>query len=63
MFKEVNIHPNIDYIENTIKKDIATNQDEGLIEVYRRIRPGDLATADNAKSLIHSMFLILIVMI
>ncbi|NLZ97060.1 MAG: DNA-directed RNA polymerase subunit beta [Candidatus Magasanikbacteria bacterium] len=56
LFKEVNIHPNIDYIENTIKKDIATNQDEGLIEVYRRIRPGDLATADNAKSLIHSMF-------
>ncbi len=56
LFKEVNIHPNIDYIENTIKKDIAINQDEGLIEVYRRIRPGDLATADNAKSLIHSMF-------
>ncbi len=56
LFKDVNIHPNIDYIEETLKKDPATNQDEGLIEVYRRIRPGDLATADNAKSLIHSMF-------
>lgn len=56
LFEHVNNHPNIDYIEETLKKDAATNEDEGLIEVYRRIRPGDLATADNAKSLIHSMF-------
>ena len=55
-FEDVNNHPNIDYIESTIKKDIATNEEEGLIEVYKRIRPGDLATADNAKSLIHAMF-------
>ena len=40
----------------TFKKDIAKNPDEGLIEVYKRIRPGDLATADNAKSLIYAMF-------
>lgn len=56
LFKDVNNHPNIDYIEATLKKDAASNQDEGLIEVYKRIRPGDLATADNAKSLVHSMF-------
>ncbi len=55
-FQDVNTHPNIDYIESTLKKDIASNEDEGLIEVYKRIRPGDLATADNAKSLIHAMF-------
>ena len=55
-FEEVNNHPNIDYIETTLKKDASTNEDEGLIEVYKRIRPGDLATADNAKSLIHAMF-------
>jgi len=56
MFKGVNNHPSIDYIDATIKKDIAKSQDEGLIEVYKRIRPGDLATADNAKSLIFAMF-------
>ena len=56
LFTDVNNHPNIDYIENTLKKDAASNEDEGLIEVYRRIRPGDLATSDNAKSLIHAMF-------
>jgi len=55
-FKDVNIHPNIDYIDATIKKDVSSSVDEGLIEVYKRIRPGDLATADNAKSLIHAMF-------
>ncbi len=56
LFKEVNNHPNIDFIEATLKKDISTTEDEGLIEVYKRIRPGDLATADNARGLIHSMF-------
>jgi DNA-directed RNA polymerase subunit beta len=55
-FEGVNNHPNIDYIESTLKKDLAANEDDGLIEVYKRIRPGDLATADNAKSLIHAMF-------
>ncbi len=55
-FKDVNNHPSIDYIGETLKKDLAKNMDEGLIEVYKRIRPGDLATAENAKGLIHSMF-------
>jgi DNA-directed RNA polymerase subunit beta len=57
LFADVNKHPNIDFVEATLKKDTSTNTDEGLIEVYKRIRPGDLATADNAKSLIHAMFL------
>ncbi len=56
IFKDVNNHPSIDFIESTIKKDLAADESEGLIEVYKRIRPGDLATADNAKGLIHSMF-------
>ncbi|MBI5222505.1 MAG: DNA-directed RNA polymerase subunit beta [Candidatus Magasanikbacteria bacterium] len=55
-FAGVNNHPNIDFVENTLKKDTAANEDEGLIEVYKRIRPGDLAMADNARSLIHAMF-------
>ncbi len=56
LFKDVNTHPHIDFIEATIKKDLAKNMGEGLIEVYKRIRPGDLATAENAKSLIYAMF-------
>ena len=56
IFKDVDVHPTNHYLEATINKDVSTNEDEGLIEVYKRIRPGDRATADNAKGLIHSMF-------
>ncbi len=56
LFADSDIHPLNHYIEATLAKDAAANEEEGLIEVYKRIRPGDLATSDNAKSLIHSMF-------
>ena len=56
LFKEVEVDPNINYIEKTLSKDSAKSIEEGLIEVYKRIRPGDLATADNARGLIHAMF-------
>jgi DNA-directed RNA polymerase subunit beta len=44
------------YIDATLEKDPARGQNDALIEVYRRLRPGDLATVDNAKSLIENMF-------
>ncbi|MBI5728565.1 MAG: DNA-directed RNA polymerase subunit beta [Candidatus Magasanikbacteria bacterium] len=56
LFADVDIHPLNRYIESTLAKDEAKNEDDGYIEVYKRIRPGDLATADNARSLIHAMF-------
>ena len=56
LFSDIDIHPTNHYIESTLNKDPSSNEDEGLIEVYKRIRPGDRATADNAKGLIHSMF-------
>jgi DNA-directed RNA polymerase subunit beta len=56
LFKDVDVHPDVKYIKTTIEKDAAKNMSEGLIEVYRRIRPGDLATPDNAKQLIYAMF-------
>ncbi|MBL7141749.1 DNA-directed RNA polymerase subunit beta [Patescibacteria group bacterium] len=46
----------LDYIKATLEKDPSASEEEGLIEVYRKIRPGDLATVDNAKSLIYAMF-------
>ena len=56
LFKDVDTHPLNKYIEATLAKDVSKNEEEGLKEVYRRIRPGDLATVDNARQLIHSMF-------
>ncbi|OIP79966.1 MAG: DNA-directed RNA polymerase subunit beta [Parcubacteria group bacterium CG08_land_8_20_14_0_20_48_21] len=55
-FKEVDSAVDVRYIDATLEKDVSTNEAEGLIEVYKRIRPGDMATPDNAKTLIHSMF-------
>jgi DNA-directed RNA polymerase subunit beta len=56
LFKETDIHPDIQYIKETIAKDSAKSEAEGLKEIYKRIRPGDLATPDNAKQLIYAMF-------
>ncbi|PIQ67316.1 DNA-directed RNA polymerase subunit beta [Candidatus Uhrbacteria bacterium CG_4_9_14_3_um_filter_41_35] len=56
LFADIDTHPLNKYIEATLAKDSASNEEEGLKEVYKRIRPGDLATADNARQLIHSMF-------
>ena len=45
-----------DHIGETLAKDITKTQGEGYKEVYKRIRPGDLATEENAKQMIDSMF-------
>ncbi|HEX4662150.1 MAG TPA: DNA-directed RNA polymerase subunit beta [Candidatus Saccharimonadales bacterium] len=44
------------YIDATLDKDPAHGANEALIEVYRRLRPGDLATVDNARGMIERMF-------
>jgi DNA-directed RNA polymerase subunit beta len=54
-FKHVDQGKN-SYITATLEKDPAKGVNESLIEVYRRLRPGDLATVDNARSLIENMF-------
>ena len=46
----------LNYIEATLEKDPAKGVNEALIEVYRRLRPGDLATVDNARSLLENTF-------
>jgi len=54
-FQDVN-KGEINYIEETFKKDPTHNQAEALVEVYQRLRPGDLATPDTARELIWNMF-------
>src|SRR3990167_8559648 len=44
------------FIETTLLKDPAHNQGEAYREVYKRLRPGDLATEENAKQMINGMF-------
>ena len=55
LFKNVDAGA-IKYIEATLKKDPSKNADEGFIEIYKRLRPGDPATPENARALVEGMF-------
>ncbi len=41
---------------NTLDKDNTTTEEEALLEIYKRLRPGEPPTLDSAKSLIGNMF-------
>ncbi|NMB92329.1 MAG: DNA-directed RNA polymerase subunit beta [Parcubacteria group bacterium] len=56
LFASLNEEAILKYIDKTIEKDPSTNQEEGYIEIYRRLRPGELATYDNSRDLINNMF-------
>ncbi len=45
-----------EYIEKTFTKDSAKTQEDAYIEVYKRLRDGDLATAENARDFVQSIF-------
>ena len=46
----------IKFVQSTLEKDQSAGPNEALIEVYRRLRPGDLATIENARNMIERMF-------
>ena len=56
LFKDTDTHEEHCYIRETLRKDPSKTRGEGYREVYRRIRPGDMATEENAKQLIDTMF-------
>ena len=55
-FDGVNDNGDHDYIKATLARDSAKTYEEALVEVYKRIRPGDLATPETAKTFIEAMF-------
>ncbi|MFA6042838.1 MAG: DNA-directed RNA polymerase subunit beta [Patescibacteria group bacterium] len=56
LFKDIDTNPDHRFLDATITKDPSRTEADGLKEVYKRIRPGDLATTDNARELITKMF-------
>jgi len=56
LFQDVDIDPEIKYIKETLNRDPARNRAEAVVEIYRRLRPGDMATPDTARELIENMF-------
>ncbi len=45
-----------DLVEATLGQDPAHSKEDALLDIYRKIRPGDPATVESAKSLLYSIF-------
>ena len=56
LFAPVDVDPEHSYIANTLEKDLTRTMGEALIEVYKKLRPGDPPTGDNARQLVESLF-------
>ena len=56
LFGAVDDNPEHAYIASTLDKDPTSTQAEALIEVYKKLRPGDPPTGDNARQLVESLF-------
>ncbi len=56
IFKEADIDENHKYITATLEKDPTTNKEEALIEIYKKMRPGEPAIYENAKNLFENLF-------
>ena len=46
----------VDCIKNTLEKDVTETEEEALIEIYKKLRPGEPPTIDSARNLITAMF-------
>jgi DNA-directed RNA polymerase subunit beta len=55
-FHDVDDDPNARYIQATLDRDTVKREEEALLELYKKMRPGDPATLGNARSLIKGLF-------
>ncbi len=55
-FADVDTNSDHKYIDATLARETTKSRDEAMIEVYKRIRPGDLATADTAHTFVENLF-------
>jgi DNA-directed RNA polymerase subunit beta len=55
LFELSDIMPDHPYIQSTIERDSTKTTDEALIEFYKKLRPGDPPTLDNAKGFLQSL--------
>src|SRR6266849_318520 len=55
-FAGVDSDATIRYIQATLERDPVKREDEALLEVYKKLRPGDPATIDNARYLVKNLF-------
>ncbi|HEY4386796.1 MAG TPA: DNA-directed RNA polymerase subunit beta [Ktedonobacteraceae bacterium] len=55
-FAGVDNDATIRYIQATLDRDPVKREEEALLELYKKLRPGDPATLDNARSLVKNLF-------
>jgi DNA-directed RNA polymerase subunit beta len=55
-FADVDTHPLVCYIQTTLERDPVKKENEALLEVYKKLRPGDPATLENARALVNNLF-------
>jgi len=55
LFEMADTMPDHPYIQATIERDPTKTTDEALIEFYKKLRPGDPPTLDNAKGFLESL--------
>ncbi|MEX2246960.1 MAG: DNA-directed RNA polymerase subunit beta [Dehalococcoidia bacterium] len=55
-YAEADTNPDHAYIQSTMDREPSTNKTEALLEFYRRLRPGDPPTLENARGLLNSLF-------
>src|SRR5437870_8614497 len=56
LFGDVDNEAEHHYMESTFEKDTTARTDDALLELYRRVRPGDPPSVDNARNLLQSLF-------
>ncbi len=56
LFKDVDTDQRHKYIEATISKDPTKSRQDALLEIYRRLRPGEPVLLENAENLFHGLF-------
>jgi DNA-directed RNA polymerase subunit beta len=56
LFADVDTNPDRQYIQSTVEKENTSTREEALIELYRRLRPGDPPTRENASTMLENLF-------
>jgi len=57
IFSEIDSGKDHKYITSTLAKDLTKTREEALLEIYRKLRPGEPVLLENAQTLFESLFL------
>ncbi len=54
--KSLDVTEVLNFVEATLEQDPTTNSREALLDIYKRLRPGEAANEDAAKQLVYGLF-------